>query len=99
MLGSVINEGVRGIAHAQREIQKASHEIANASVRERPQEQINGVKEPTSIEPVNEARASSQRGIEEPLIELRRQEQLFTANAAVVKVGNDVLGSIINVRS
>ncbi len=98
MVGSVINEGTRGLQLAQREMQKSANEIARANVREAPSENTQP-EEPSVVPPVDEPRESSQRGIEEPLIELKRQEQLFNANAKVISVANDTLGSLIDVQS
>ncbi len=98
MVGSVINESSRGLQLAQREMQKSANEIARANVREAPSETLRP-EEPSVLPPVDETRESSQRGIEEPLIELKRQEQLFNANAKVISVANDTLGSLIDVQS
>jgi flagellar hook-associated protein FlgK len=35
----------------------------------------------------------------EPLINLRRQEQLFNANAQVVKTADETLGSLLDVKA
>ncbi|MFL0810453.1 MAG: hypothetical protein K6L76_08570 [Agarilytica sp.] len=100
MVGSVLNEGLRGMQNSQRELQKAASEIASANIRERPEE-TTSPEVPTTLQPVDESPEStrSQRTIEESLIELRRQEQLFTANAKVVSVAEETLGSIIDVKS
>lgn len=98
MVGSVLNEGMRGMQSSQREMQKAASEIARANVTDRSQEQV-GRETPSTLAPVTETQATSQRGIEESLVELRRQEQLFTANAKVVSVANETLGSLIDVQS
>lgn len=98
MLSSVMNEGVRGLQSSQREMQKSANEIARANIRERPEESARP-ELPTVISPVEETQESSQRGIEEPLIELMRQEQIFTANAKVIAVASKTLGSLIDVES
>ncbi|WP_086930401.1 hypothetical protein [Agarilytica rhodophyticola] len=98
MVGSVINEGLRGIQASQRELQRSANEIAGANVRENPNEQVDRSTD-TTLPPINEAQESTQRGIEEPLIELRRQEQLFNASAQVVSVANENLGSLIDIKS
>lgn len=102
MVNSVLNEGVRGMMNSQREMHKAAHDIARANIRpstEATEQAANVTEQPTTLPPVNEATEGRQRGIEESLIELRRQEHLFTANAAVVRVADDTLGSIIDVKS
>ncbi len=98
MVSSVFNEGVRGIQSSQREMVKSANEIARANIRERPEEEV-ALQAPTEIQPIEELQKSEQRGIEEPLIELKRQEQLFTANAKVISVADETLGSLIDVES
>lgn len=98
MVSSVFNEGVRGVQASQREMLRSANEIARANIRERPEEEV-ALQEPTEIQPVEETQETEQRGIEEPLIELKRQEQLFTANAKVISVANETLGSLIDVES
>lgn len=99
MVGSVLNEGLRGIQGAQRELQRSATEIARANVRDIPQTPLVDPTIPSVLPPVEETGQARQRGIEEPLIELRRQEQLFTASAKVVSVANNTLGSLIDVTS
>jgi len=99
MLSSPLSEGLRGIQSSQREIQKSANEIARASTREPEPSQNIQADEPTVIAPVSESKESTQRGIEEPLIELRRQEQLFTASAQVISVADQTIGSLIDVKS
>lgn len=98
MINSVLNEGLRGMQHSQREMLKSAHEIAHANVRQdsaAPQE-----PEDAAIPPVNEPQKSGATGdIAEPLIELRRQELIFTASARVVSVADDTLGSLLDVKS
>ena len=101
MVSSVLSEGSRGLQISQREMQKSAQEIARANVGERPSAN-NAIPEDadTSIPPVEESReTSSQRDISEPLVELRRQEQIFTANAKVISVADQALGSLIDVKS
>lgn len=98
MIGSVMNEGLRGLQMSQREMQKSANEIARANIRERPEEAARP-EVPTVLPPIDEPEKSTQRGIEEPLIELRRQEQIFTANAKVIAVASETLGKLIDVES
>jgi len=98
MLSSVLNEGVRGIQGSQRELQRTANDIARVGVTDGQQGQNLNVG-PTSLQPVEETKESSGRSIEESLIEQRRQEQIFTANAQVVSVANQTLGSLIDVKS
>lgn len=99
MVGSVLNEGLRGMANSQREMQKAAQDIAKANIRPDNESLQNTENQASTLPPVEELSEGRQRGIEESLIELRRQEQLFTANATVVKVADETLGSIIDVKS
>lgn len=98
MVGSVLNEGLRGMQNSQRELQRAATDIARANITERSQEQASDDVAST-LPAVEEPKETSQRSIEESLVELRRQEQLFTANAKVVSVANEALGSLIDVKS
>lgn len=98
MVGSVLNEGLRGIQTSQRELQRSANEIAGANIRENPNEQVDRSAE-TTLPPINETQETTQRGIGEPLVELRRQEQLFNASAEVVSVANETLGSLIDIKS
>ncbi len=103
MINSVINEGVRGMQASSREMEKSAQEIVQANVRDNPNTLSQGPEngEDTEIPPVNEAVQTERSGggVEEPLVELRRQEQLFTASAAVVKVADEVLGTLIDTRT
>ncbi|PCK08004.1 MAG: hypothetical protein COA42_11515 [Alteromonadaceae bacterium] len=101
MIGSVLNDSARGMINAQRELQKSANEISRANTSDaNPEASVNVATEATVIPPVNEGQKSaSQRDISEPLIEQRRQEQIFTANASVVQVANETIGSLIDVES
>lgn len=98
MVGSVVNEGLRGMQSSQREMQKSANEIARANIPEETRQQ--SASDPaTVLQPVTEAKESRQKDISESLIEMRRQEQIFNANAKVVSVANKTLGSLIDVES
>ena len=98
MINSVLNEGVRGMQQSQREMHKSAHEIAHANVRQ--DASVAQDLEDSAIPPVYEPQKSGSTGdIAEPLIELRRQELLFTASARVVSVADDTLGSLLDVSS
>ncbi len=98
MVSSVLNEGVRGLQLSQREMQKSASDIARANIREETEAQVE-TDEQTTLQPVDQIQEPAQRGIEESLIELRRQEQLFTASAEIVSAADEALGSLIDVRS
>ncbi|VUD51598.1 hypothetical protein TDB9533_01459 [Thalassocella blandensis] len=101
MVGSVFNEGVRGMATSYREMQKSAHEIARANIDSNTDNapSQDAASQASSLPPVNELNEDRRPGLEESLVEMRRQEQIFTANAAVVKVAEETLGSIIDVKS
>ena len=99
MVNSVLNEGARGLQSSLREINRAAQEIAGANVRSEDTNVL--AQEPTTLPPVGEPEESSatSNSLVEPLVELRRQEQIFNANAKVVAVADEVIGSLIDVRS
>lgn len=103
MINSVMGEGLRGMQNSQREMLKSAEEIANANIREDPETQaIDRQPQPASVSlvPVQRSVESDSGGdILEPLVELRRQEQLFTASAKLIAVADDTLGSLIDVKS
>lgn len=100
MINSVLNEGVRGMQTSAREMQKAAHEIANFNVREDNSSVGSQAPEDQAILPVGRSEEPANTGnIAEPIIELKRQELLFTASAKIVKVADDALGSLLDVRS
>ena len=99
MMNSVLNEGLKGMQTSAREMQKSAHEIAHFNVRE--EGAITGTgPEDQAILPVGKSKESASTGdIAEPLIELKRQELVFTASAKIVEVANDTLGSLLDIRS
>ena len=100
MVNSVINEGSRGLQLAQREIARSANEIARTNVNEVSQADNVTDADATALSPVDASQElASQRDISEPLVELRRQEQIFNANAKVVSIANETIGSLIDVRS
>ena len=101
MISSVLNEGLRGLQHSQREMAKSAHEIAQFNVRDDNLE-ASSLQNPEDvlIEPVNRPEQNANSGdIAEPIIELKRQELLFTASAKVVSVADQTLGSLLDVKS
>lgn len=103
MINSVMSEGLRGMQTSQREMMKSASEIASANIRENPETQAvdkRSVTESQPMAPVERSVESSESGeIAEPMVEMRRQEQLFTASAKLVSVADDTLGSLIDVKS
>ncbi|SMF52953.1 hypothetical protein SAMN02745866_03374 [Alteromonadaceae bacterium Bs31] len=103
MINSVMSEGLRGMQSSQREMLKSAEDIARANVREDPATQaVDQQPQPTNVplSPVERSVESDSGGeIVEPLIEMRRQEQVFTASAKLISVADDALGSLIDVES
>ncbi|MBX2857260.1 MAG: hypothetical protein KTR17_01250 [Cellvibrionaceae bacterium] len=98
-MNSVINEGMRGMHYSQREMQKSAHEVASANVTENSEAKTNP-DTVSLVSPVDESsKADSGGDLTEPLFEMRRQEQIFTASAKMITVANEALGSLINVKS
>ncbi len=103
MINSVMSEGLRGMQTSQREMLKSADEIARANVREDPATQAVDQRPQPSNEPLapveRAVEGDSGGDIAGSLIELRRQEQVFTASAKLVSVADDALGSLIDVES
>ena len=100
MVSSVINEGSRGMLNSQREMQRAASEVARANVRSESVVQESDIDRASTLAPVESAaKTEQQRGIAEPLIELRRQEQVFNASAQVVSTADQTLGSLLDVKA
>lgn len=97
MVSSVLNEGARGLQNSQREITRAANEISRANVRPEATATETERDTATPLAPVEQsAQTESSRDISEPLIELRRQEQLFNASAEVVSTADRALGSLLD---
>lgn len=97
MVTSVANEGVRGLQNSQREIVRAASEIARANVRPDATNPVSETNTASPLAPVEEsAQSEPRRDIAEPLIELRRQEQVFNASAEVTSTENRALGSLLD---
>ena len=101
MLSSVMNEGVRGLQNSQREMVKSANEIAKTTVAANPAPAVPATSVPgeTTLSPVTESLETrpSTNSVSEPLIELRRQEQLFDASAKVISVADQTIGSLLDV--
>ena len=102
MISSALNEGVRGLNNSQREIQRAASDIARADVRPdaSTSSEIPRDENSTILAPVEQsAQSERSQDISEPLIELRRQEQLFNASAAVVRTAGETLGTLLDTQA
>lgn len=97
MVGSVLNEGLRGLQNSQRELVRAASDVARANIGSDAPAQATDPALATPLAPVEEtAQSERSQDISEPLIELRRQELLFTASAEVVSTANEALGSLLD---
>ena len=105
MINSVLNEGVKGMQTSAREMHKAAQDIAHFNVREDNNDAQKSAVGSTTAEdqailPVNQTEESASPGkFAEPLVELKRQELVFTASAQIIKTADDALGSILDLRS
>ncbi len=96
MINSITNEGVRGLQTASRELQKSSQDIANLSLPKSPNAAPQNPSDVT-LPPVNDANKPEAVGnIAEPVIELKRQELLFSSSAKVVSVGSQNVGTLLD---
>lgn len=97
-INSVLNAGLTGMHTSQREMAKAAEQIAGSALPAEPQRQ--GDMMPTSdARNRNENPGARSGDLVEPLIELRRQEHIFTASAKIVAIADETLGSLIDVTS
>ncbi|WP_370979851.1 hypothetical protein [Agaribacterium sp. ZY112] len=102
MVSSVLNEGARGLANSQRELQRAANDIARANVGPETSTSPETLRDnsPTTLAPVEQTAESERRqDINEPLIELRRQELVFNASASVVRTADDTLGTLLDTQA
>lgn len=104
MIGSILNEGTRGLQNSQREIARAANDISRLNVDSEASSSSSGdaqrSNENTPLAPLQQGTESERSGgIAEPLIELRRQELLFNASAEVVKTEDEVLGNLLDTQA
>jgi hypothetical protein len=94
-IGSVMQTGLAGMQTSQREMVKAADQVAKAGLE--PQ----GMTPPApgDLAPAERPVKTSSQDLVEPLIEMRRQEQIFTASAKMVSIADKTLGSLIDVTS
>ncbi|UTA47539.1 hypothetical protein L1F30_15465 [Simiduia sp. 21SJ11W-1] len=94
---SVLNQGLQGLQKSQQEIQRSANDIAQAGLDTQP-----ATAQPASAQPAeagSQQQVAPSQDVIEPLINLRRQEQLFNANAQVVKTADETLGSLLDVKA
>lgn len=92
-VGSVLNQGVAGMQASSSSLLQSAQNIARAPI-------VSSVS--ASELPVASAAQNSVRqepGLEESLINLQLQAQLFDANAKVVKTADETLGLLLDVRA
>lgn len=101
-ISSVLNAGLAGMQSSQREMAKAADDIAKAALPLKQPEQIGMSPAPANNADLvvrNESDGAGSGDLVEPLIEMRRQEHLFTASAKMVAIADKTLGSLIDVTS
>lgn len=99
MINSVANEGLRGLQVASRELQKSSQDIANLSLPKTANTNPQNPQDVT-LPPVNDTNKAENVGnIAEPVIELKRQEVLFSSAAKVVSVANENIGTLLDIKA
>lgn len=92
---SVLNTGLQGLQKAQKEILGSAQQIAELNIR--PETQAGSAGEAPQV-PQGQQVAETQ-GVVEPLVNLKRQEQLFNASAQIVKTADETLGSLLDVKA
>ena len=109
IMNSIINTGLQGMYHSQQAMRNTAHAIASTPLTPTPAssqvtQDPGAPAAPTMLQPSAPAEQPSEatnnrnqhQGLEENIVSLRRQEQLFTASASVVKVGAEAVGSLID---
>lgn len=92
---SALSAGLNGMHASQRKMVDAAEQVAKAAM---PVNQSVGMTPQDNLrQPVEDATES--RDLIEPLMEMRRQEQIFTASAQMVSIADKTLGSLIDVTS
>lgn len=92
---SVLNTGLQGLQKAQREIAGSAQQIAELNIQPEPQ---SGGVSPSEPVPQTQQVAETQ-DVVEPLVNLKRKEQLFNASAQIVKTADETLGSLLDVKA
>ncbi|BFM13350.1 hypothetical protein R50072_35030 [Simiduia litorea] len=95
---SLLNQGLQGLQKSQQEIQRSANDIARLN--------IDPATQASPVEPAQAGQAQSSdqkvessQDVVEPLINLRRQEQLFNASAQIIKTADETLGSLLDVKA
>lgn len=110
-MNSIIQAGQFGLQQSYQRINQAAHNIASAPTVAESSPVTNGASLNTSeggalapstsskvpLESAEKSQVVQQSSsIEEGVLELRRQQQVFTASARVVSVGQEMVGTLLD---
>lgn len=98
-INSVMSSGLSGLQASQREMVKAAEDIASAALPVRAEAVQRQGMAPDVQPGVQPESRPSPKDLVESLVELKRQEHVFTASAKIVSVADKTLGSLIDVTS
>lgn len=100
-IDSVLNAGFSGMRSSQRKMTEAAEQIAGAGTVTASGPGSTMAPAPsqpaTAVSDANKPQSLRSQNIVEPLIELQRQEHVFTASAKLVSTADKILGSLIDV--
>jgi len=103
-VNTTINTAVGGLQRSARSVQDSAQDIAEQNVTRLQERGVAATSEaegpdtaanslaPNAVESKVEPKAS----VEDALINLKKQELIFTANAKVVETATNTIGSVIN---
>lgn len=92
---SVLNTGLQGMQKAQREIVGSAQQIAELNIQPETQ-----ASDPAQAQQApRDQQVAETQDVVEPLVNLKRQEQLFNASAQIVKTADETLGSLLDVKA
>lgn len=94
---SLLNQGLQGMQKSQQEIQRSANDIARANID--PATQVDSAAAQSGQATNGDQKVEASQDVVEPLINLRRQEQLFNASAQIVKTADQTLGSLLDVKA
>lgn len=90
-MNSVMGIGAQGIQTGNRMLAKSGHEIATVNVERAAPDTDDAVA------PVQ--RVEAPRDLEKPLVELEESKVLVQANAQVVEVGSETIGTLLDIKA
>lgn len=96
---SLLNQGLQGMQKSQQEMLRSANDIARANID--PATQSPGADPASGAGQTqqNNQKVEASQDVIEPLINLKRQEQLFNASAQIVKTADQTLGSLLDVKA